>query len=234
MDDINWPPQPNPNPFIPKKLQRELQMPHATAERELQFCTQLIQQFQQSAPFVIFSHAEKSDDLELQASPLIKHMTEINLDELNLKSYLPPCERIFQTKHIEPFHDEQAPAVSPNEKTQGGIAILKLQSLCPFKAFAEKRLHAYPLENPQPGLRASDRGNFLHTVLEKIWQELTDQSTLLSLSDVALRDLINQCIDHALHSSILPVRERTQYSIEKQRQQRPVWDWLNLKKSPGI
>ncbi len=36
LDDSNWPAQPKPNPFIPKRLQRELKMPHASAERELE------------------------------------------------------------------------------------------------------------------------------------------------------------------------------------------------------
>ncbi|TAK75314.1 MAG: hypothetical protein EPO11_05635, partial [Gammaproteobacteria bacterium] len=161
MDDLSWPPQPKPNPFIPKLLQRELHMPHATAERELMFCETLTKQFQQSAQQVIFSHAEKNEELELQASPLIRNIPLIEVNHLELLPYQSPGERIYLARKTEYLLDEVAPPQLENESIRGGVSVIKQQALCPFKAFAEWRLHAHELEKTSPGLRTKDRGNIV-------------------------------------------------------------------------
>ncbi len=231
MDDIAWPPQPKPNPFIPKKLQREMHMPHATAERELRFCTTLTQHFQQSAGEVIFSYAEKNEDLTLQASPLIRSMPEIKIEHLQLPSYSTPSVRIYQTKMLESLQDDQGPNVQPHEKVTGGVSILKLQALCPFKAFAEKRLYARALESPLPGLRPKDRGELVHSVLEIIWNQLGDQANLLAKSPDELQDLINNSIAKAILAFQHHALSRIKYmQLEHQRLYTIVWDWLQIEK----
>jgi ATP-dependent helicase/nuclease subunit B len=231
MDDLSWPPQPRPNPFIPKRLQRELQMPHATAERELIYCEQLTQQFKHSANAVIFSHAEKNDELELQASPLIRDLPEINIDTLALETYLRPSERIYQTKAIETILDEMGPPIIGDEKIRGGISVIKQQALCPFKAFSEWRLHAHELENPLPGLRAKDRGTLIHKSLEMLWNRLNDHATLVMMEDEELSTIIHHCVDEALlafpHSRSTYVKY---ISLEKQRLHKLLWDWLQIEK----
>lgn len=231
MDDVSWPPQPRPNPFIPKSLQRELNMPHATAERELMFCQLLLEQFTQSASHLIFSHAEKHDELELQASPLIKHYPVISLEDLDLDTYLTPAERIHQTKHIETISDDQAPALITTEPVRGGVNVIKQQALCAFKAFSECRLHAQELEQPLPGLRAKDRGNLIHKTLELLWNQLENQAQLLALKKDKLDQLIQECIDHALTTTPHGRNDHTQYlALEKQRLHSLINDWLSLEK----
>ena len=44
MDDQSWPPSAAPNPLLPARLQRELGMPHASAQRELLFARHLTEQ----------------------------------------------------------------------------------------------------------------------------------------------------------------------------------------------
>ena len=39
MTDSAWPAPAKPNPFLPRALQREFDLPHATPERELRFTT---------------------------------------------------------------------------------------------------------------------------------------------------------------------------------------------------
>ncbi|MCE3254211.1 MAG: hypothetical protein K0Q67_3231, partial [Cellvibrio sp.] len=50
-----WPPVPAPNPLLPASLQRTQKMPHASAERELQFARALTEHYRQCAPLVVFS-----------------------------------------------------------------------------------------------------------------------------------------------------------------------------------
>lgn len=231
MDDLAWPPQPRPHPFIPKSLQRELHMPHATAERELTFCKMITNQFKQSASHLIFSHADQNEALELQPSPLIRDLCKINKDDLRLKSYIPPSQKIFNAKKIELIIDEKAPDVLIDEKIRGGISVIKQQALCPFKSFSEWRLHAHAIESPLPGLRAKDRGTVIHKSLEILWNELKDHTTLISLSDSELNNLIDQSVDIALCTVPNSHSEFIQYiSLEKRRLNKLIWEWLQLEK----
>jgi ATP-dependent helicase/nuclease subunit B len=232
LDDMTWPPQPKPNPFIPKKLQRDLCMPHATAERELTFCSSLMEQFKQSATQIIFSHASKRDEMELQASPLIKNILEITSKDFRLSPYQTPCENIFAAKQQETICDNTAPALTQDVTIRGGVSVIKQQALCPFKAFAEWRLHAHELENPLPGMRAKDRGSLLHHALDQIWKRLENHATLMNLSDNELQELIIDCIEQACLSVIPALHERANYiKLEKQRLHRLLWDWLQLEKT---
>lgn len=229
LDDLSWPPQPKPHPLIPKSLQRELQMPHATAERELLFCQLLMQQFNQSAEQIIFSHAEKNDELELQASPLIQNYSP--LIDLELDAFLSLCQRIYNSKNLTYFIDDVAPAINANEKIRGGVSIIKHQALCPFKAFAEWRLHAHPIESPLPGLRAKDRGDIIHKTLELIWNEIKTHETLISMEEEVLAKLITDSIEKAMDASSHTKKELIEYiTLEKKRLHKLISDWLALEK----
>lgn len=229
MDDLAWPPAPKPNPFIPKRLQRELKMPHATAERELTFCSEMTKQFKQSAHHTIFSYAEKNKELELQPSSLIKDLTLIKKTDLRLEEYHSPQLRVFQSKQLETLIDESAPPVISDEKIRGGVNVIKQQALCPFKSFAEWRLHARELESPLPGLRAKDRGTLLHKVLELVWNQLQTQAKLIEIEDEDLYHIITNCIDHALSNT--QHNEFIQYiSLEKKRLYQLVRSWLQIEK----
>lgn len=231
MDDVAWPPQPKPNPLIPKALQRDLHMPHATAERELSFCRSMLDQFKHAAPHVIFSHAETADDLELQASPLIRDLVSISLDALHVPDYISVTQQIFAAKKIETIFDDVAPPIRQDEMIRGGVSVLKQQALCPFKAYAEWRLHARELEQPLPGLRASDRGNIIHKILELLWNELQDQEKLLALDETVLKDRLDKCIADIVQHSAESHQEYPQYlALEKQRLFNLIYDWLQIEK----
>lgn len=231
MDDLSWPPPPKPNPFIPKRIQRELQMPHATAEREHKFCLILLAQFRQCASQLIYSYGEKNNEIELQPSPLIWDAREIKLSDLNLTPYFTPHEQIYHSRKIESLCDDMAPALIAVEKIRGGINVIKQQASCPFRAFSEWRLHAHELEKPMPGLRAKDRGNVLHKALEMLWNKIQDHASLISLSDTSLEQIIESCVSEALTVLPTPQLANRQYiSLEKQRLKQLILGWLNLER----
>ncbi len=231
MDDLSWPPQPRPHPLIPKSLQRELNMPHATAERELTFCKTITQQFKDSAQHIFFSYATKNDNLELQPSPLIRDLTTISLEQLELDNYLSPAERIYHSKKIDVLADEKAPTLTTTDKVTGGISIIKLQALCPFRAFAECRLYARELESPLPGLRPKDRGNIMHKALELIWNEIGNHATLVNSDENYLHELINRHIEYAITTVPHSRSHYKQYiTLEKQRLFKIIKEWLQLEK----
>lgn len=227
MDDISWPSQPKPNPFIPKQLQRELNMPHASAERELGYCQAMTQLFKSSAQSIIFSYARMHDDNHAQPSPLIRDLPESN----EYSAYHASSKEIFQHKSLEQITDDTAPEIMANEQPTGGVKIIQNQALCPFKAFSESRLGARDLESPLPGLRSKERGTIVHQVLELCWKELQTQEKLLAASDNELNVLLDASIDKALSEHAIPQHQQSSYlSLEKQRLKKLILEWFAIEK----
>ncbi len=236
LDDTTWPSAPKPNPLIPQRLQKMLQMPHATSERELIYCEKLIGQLKSSATQIIFSYPLKNGDVDLRPSALLNSIEPITLKEIQLSSFASPAQKIFAAQALEKLVDETAPPILANEEIRGGTHIFKLQAACPFKAFAELRLHARRLEMPTLGLRAIDRGIIVHKALELIWQEIKDSSKLATLLEQELKQIIHDCAEQALHF-ILNATGETEIpnprylALELVRLEKILFDWLTLETS---
>ena len=231
MDDTTWPPSPKPNPFIPQQLQKTCLMPHATAERELQFCTLITEQLTNSADTVIFSHPLHDAETEVRASSLLNTFSEMNVHDLLLPMHVSPATYSYSYKKIEKLSDNIAPSLNINASITGGAKIFELQAACPFRAFAELRLHARPIDTTSPGLRALDKGNIVHKALELIWTELKDSTTLMLKSDEELKALITSGIQQAIYKVTDGNQKNSHYlKLELQRLEKIVWDWLTLEK----
>jgi ATP-dependent helicase/nuclease subunit B len=232
LDDMTWPASAKPNPFIPYRLQKALNMPHATADKEFAYSKKLTEQLQQSARNCIFSHAIKNAECEFRPSPLTKHAPEIKLAQLTLSSFISPAQHILASRMIELLQDEQAPAISTKEKMPGGTAIFKQQAACPFKAFAEIRLQAKPLESPTLGLRAQDRGKIIHRALEYIWRIILTSAKLAEYDNLAIEQLLTACISQAIHTVTGKEPAHSRYlSLEADRLQNLLWHWMQLEKN---
>lgn len=230
-DDTRWPAPAKPNPFIPYRLQTLLQMPHATAERELHYCVRLMEQITAQTPFCIVSHAMQSADGELRASQLIQAIPEITLDELPLAHFQPLAPLIYQNRQIEYIIDVKARAIQPNELIRGGVSILKLQAACPFKAFAEIRLQAKSFDDAGIGLRSTDRGNIVHHALELFWQDIHDSKQLSELSDHDLKNIIQRVAQCAIESfTEQSIQTKRYYELECKRLTHLLYDWLQIEK----
>lgn len=233
LDDSNWPATPKPNPLIPQRLQKTLNMPHATTERELLYSETLIKQLKTSASEnVIFSYPENNEDIPLRPSSLLHSVESITIDELALSDFSSSAKTIFATQQLETFTDETAPPIEDNENIRGGTHIFKQQAACPFKAFAELRLHARFIDPPILGLRPIDRGNIMHKALELIWQSIKNSTTLKSLSENELKDIVHRSAAQAIKHVLKPLdneEANTRYLLlELQRLEKILLDWLLL------
>lgn len=231
LHDEVWPPSPKPNPFIPYSLQRQWDMPHASAEREYQFCQELTKRFSQSAAEVIFSYPVQEQDRELRESPLLKNFDET---ELQLTEDPTAALQIFASQDMEILEDDHAPAVTSDEKIRGGTFIFQAQAVCPFRAFAQVRLGATGLETPQSGLNAMERGTLLHSCLEYLWKDLQTYKALINLTKDEMNTLIDNSIELALqqHPAEQALGQRF-IRIEKRRLHRLIERWLDLEKERG-
>ena len=224
LDQENWPRAPTPNPFIPIQVQKKFGLPHASAERELYFCEILIKRLKRSAKEVIFSYVNQIEDRVIAPSYFLADIPEVVLD---LPKFVCQAKRIYASKKMEEL-DDTAVILVPDELKHTGVRLIELQALCPFRAFAEFRLHAQGLKQFESGVSKIKRGILVHAALERFWQEVKTQQQLCELSQEALHGLINDCIHNALAQEHFSA---SLYRLEQQCLHRLLHFWLEAEKN---
>lgn len=179
--------------FIPHALQRQLAMPHALAERELQLAKQLIERLQNGCQRIVFSYPSMAADQPNLPSPFITMYAP-------WQPIGPPSEPNHYALLSSP-DNYQLPLLD-QEPIKGGTTLLANQAKCPFKAFAAHRLHAKAVETRAEGLDARERGQITHRILEHLWQQLKSQENLCTLSPETLDEWIETIIGKTLQASL--------------------------------
>jgi ATP-dependent helicase/nuclease subunit B len=128
---------------------------------------------------------------------------------------------------LEEFSDGTAPAYQAGGEVRGGTGILKSQSLCPFRAFAEYRLEAGGPNDACFGFDPMQRGGFLHKALELAWGRLRTQAQLLSLSDDGLQILAREVAAEAVDANGGDPFHRQTAQVERERLRDLLLEWLN-------
>jgi probable DNA repair protein len=195
-----WPPPARPDPLLPLPLQLGAGIDEASAEGQGARALQLQQRWQQTSPLCIFSWSHADEGTPGDGSPLLppgSAPTDSSGAMLSLERWLSA-----QAPSLQIWADRTQPLQPPEGVLKGGTHLLELQSQCPFRAFAELRLHALPLESPQPGVSPRLRGMILHRALELFWRQMETQAALAaaapSLRQQRARDSVTQAIGEAL------------------------------------
>lgn len=184
-----WPRPPAPNPFLPLSLQRQYNLPRHSSRRELDWAIRTSHRLLHSAAEAVVSHAQQDHERMLRPSPLFEELPE----------FVPGAQpALWRSAALESLEDEHAPALASGLIEKGGTRILELQAQCPFRAFAEIRLGAQPLESAASGLNPRDRGSLLHLVLEKVWDRLGSHAELIRRSTQELTEIVDDAIEQAL------------------------------------
>ncbi|MEM1113396.1 MAG: PD-(D/E)XK nuclease family protein [Pseudomonadota bacterium] len=231
----NWPPTPRPNPFIPQPLQRQYDLPRATAEREWRFVEQLTAQFLWGASEVIASYSVETDGVPELPSPLVRDWPRTAQPEATADPVAPHWLAVREAHTLGPALPDNAPVVGADEAARlgGGSGLLEDQANCPFRAFARRRLKVTPLSEPSVGLTAAERGSLLHSALYILWGELGDSRALGQMDTDALQSLAAGSAGQAL-SEDRRVRERVDkplLDLEEQRLSRLLQQWLALERA---
>lgn len=237
LHDGIWPPAPQPNPFLPLALQRKYNMPHASAERELEYTQHQMQRLLNSADDVVLSSPQRDGEQGLQPSKLIASFPLTILEALSLDLRSPLTEFIA-TAATETLEESLAPQVRDDERITGGSWILKQQSACPFRAFAAVRLKAQDLSQPDLGLAPSLRGALVHAALEYLWNTLKNSETLHAQDEEQLDRLIHEATSAAIREQMpYALSNSTRYflKLDRERIEILIRDWLALEKNrPGF
>lgn len=199
MDEDTWPGRAQPNPFLPVRLQRELAMPRASADRELAHARSVTSGVIGSAPSVVISFPRNDGDRPLRPSPVIAAWAR-TADPLEI-SPVPRCaDRIFAAGMRESITDESGPPLPAGGPVRGGTQVISDQAACPFRSFARHRLNARALDAVDVGISRLDRGRLIHHVMQHLWQSLKDHATLAVKPAEEIRQLVDESVGAAMKS----------------------------------
>lgn len=200
LDDMNWPPPPRPNPFLPLTLQRARMLPDASPALALERAQRTTIRWLAAAPEIVVSYPAAAGEQELRRSPLLAGLSESALDSCTRGAYyrwmdvLPPgaADEIFEDSRATPLPDGAAP--------RGGASLLRAQAACPFQAFARYRLHTTDFPVATLGLNPLAHGNVLHEALHNCWQEIGDPARLRQLDERTIEGITRRATGRAVRN----------------------------------
>ena len=235
-DDV-WPTAPEPNPFVPLTQQREHSVPESGAPGMLESARIRHERLCSSADEIILSYFTADEDREVRPSPLLFAHDTLSYEDLCVAKHHEYKKVVFQERHLDEVEDDRAGSITEKTNVRGGVAILERQSSCPFRAFAGIRLGARDVGEPGIGVDARRHGEFVHRMLERIWQHLKTSEALAALEESALEELcreasveaIGDCLDRNGPDLSPTVRE-----LEAQRLTRLALSWLDVESARSM
>lgn len=190
LTDDTWPRKAPANPFVSTEVRKAFGLPGASPMRDLRAAQDLNDRLLGSGRKVLLSHPQRFHDEPLRPSPLIAQIEEVTETFLDLGSSRSFVEQLMIGSKTEVV-DDYAPALH-DAQASGGASLLKAQSACPFRGFAQYRLYATDIDVPVPGFDPRQRGNFVHDLMQRIWDRLQDKNTLMSWTPQALDKFIRE------------------------------------------
>ena len=231
LHDEAWPGAPNPNPFLPLGLQRAAGLPRCSPERELAFATLITERLLASGEDLVLSYPIRDGERDLAPSPLILRVSKAAPADLALWQGDDYTSVVQRSREVERVVDEIGPPLPEGARQRGGTTVFKYQAACPFRAFAELRLHAETMEKPESGLAPRERGTLVHGVLERVWREVKSQAALCERTDIpeVIRTAVAESVAalEADRGAALPLRFA---ALERRRLENLIAEWLEIEK----
>lgn len=230
-ESTNWPAANQANPLLPRSVLREYKMPGSGPEREQHYAAQLLEGYCTAAPEIVFSWCQYQGDAENTLSPMLGHIQELKSFET---AFILQSREMAQSEQlgalIEFCDDDVVGQPLLHSQLKGGSGIIKSQSQCPFKAYAEYRLNIRSTDEIQEGVKANDRGTLVHRVLEAFWKQVKNQQQLVKILQDSdhLDSLINQILEDEMirFKTEVHLFPKALYELERQRTFQLVQDWV--------
>jgi len=222
-----WPRPVAVDPLLPIEIQRRLGMPCVTADDCVAEARAIIGSWRARAGELVLSWPRRENDTDVDGTPLAPP------EALPLEPQAPWVTRerlVFAAATLEALPDDAVPPLEGGA-VHGGARVLELQSHCPFRAFAELRLCALPLEEPQAGFDRRLRGIVLHRALQRVWADLGSQQALLRLDAADCDRKIAAAIERSM-VEVLPAEAGPRsVALERDWQLRAIGHLLALERA---
>lgn len=222
-----WPRPVAVDPLLPIEIQRRLGMPCATATDCVDDARSIIGAWRAQADELVLSWPRRENDTDVDNTPLLP----ADAGALMRPPSQATRERlVLASAVLEPLPGDRVPPLQ-GATAHGGARVLELQSQCPFRAFAQLRLRAEPLEEPQAGMDRRLRGIVLHRALQRFWTDLGSQQALLRLDAGACAARVSAAIDQSLAEVLPPHSGPRTTALERDWQSRAIGHLLALERA---
>lgn len=185
LTEQRWPEAPRPDPYVPLSEQRRCGWDGAGARQRLEQARWVQSQWAGATSRLVLSHAQQDGDLRLRPSPLLPAAEAAAWEAVHEVALAAECAASFASRGALPPHPGHSAQALPR-----GLQRLRLQQECAFRSQAEVRLGAAQPPFISEGIHPRVRGQLLHAVLERLWQEVRSQEQLLKLDDQARGELV--------------------------------------------
>jgi ATP-dependent helicase/nuclease subunit B len=139
--------------------------------------------WQGAASEVIFSWPRQQGDARLLRSTLVPVAPAF----ASPAAHATRAATVRAAGRLVPWVDTGLPPLVAAAGIVGGVRVLELQSLCPFRAAAEIRLDARALDTPTPGVSPRGRGELMHAALATFWGDIGSHAELLARGAAGLQ-----------------------------------------------
>jgi probable DNA repair protein len=218
LDRDQWPPRPQPNPFLPIPLQRAHGMPQADAAAARITAEAAWQYARCAARTLVVSWPAARHEEATQPSWMLQ----------SLALYEAPSAQptAAQETRLETIPDPVPPLRA--KRIPGGTRGLSLQSSCPLRAFLETRLGARELDTPSRGIAPWRRGLLAHRALEFLYGGLGGSAGFQGAQELA--EQIDAAVQRAATDQLADVRglQRRLLDLEQARLSGRIQDLLEL------
>ncbi len=221
-----WPRPVAIEPLLPIEVQRRLAMPRVTPEASVDEARAIMDRWRAGADKLVMSWPCRENDTEVDGTPLVPEGTP------KLERPVPHATRerlVLAAARLESLADSGLPPLQGI--AHGGARVIELQSHCPFRAFAQLRLQAEPLEEPVAGVDRRLRGIVLHRALQSFWNELGSQRSLVRLADQECADRVRAAIERALAEALPAGSGARTVALERDWQRRAIGHLLELERA---
>ncbi len=223
LGEETWPPSYSGTPFIPSSVGRKFGIPGSSRDLVRIERESLTAELFSTAPIIAASWSGRLSPLAARFVQPVSESATAWAGKSSWQSYKPAI--------LEERTDNFGPPYLPVATARGGTGIIKSQSLCPFRAFAEYRLSSGAPEEGCLGFDGRDRGGHLHTALEFVWKNLRTQQNLKATSKADLARLIAEAALHAVRIDESSSFGKIVGQVEIERLKTVISDWLDIERS---
>lgn len=236
VSDVDWPAVPRPNPFVPRHMQKQANLPRVSHEQMLEEARVLTNHWRTCANEIVFSYVSQIDKVEAQPSSLFSDLGGERDDGSDATSR----KLVNQSELIQHGHPWSTYSVSdvireyqqPNgskiavDDVKAATRLLRNQAQCPFKGWAVHRARLEESEGPIPRFpNPAQRGSIFHYVVAEILSVAKTQEQLQKLGEKTLFKAIDKVLADSDETKTLPKRF---LKHERTRLLRWIKEWLAI------
>lgn len=236
VSDVDWPAVPRPNPFVPRHMQKQANLPRVSHEQMLDEARELTNHWRTCANEIVFSYVSQIDKVEAQPSSLFSDLSKekgseakesapVVVNRIELIQHGHPWSTYSASDSIREYQQSNGSKIAI-EDVKAATRLLRNQAQCAFKGWAVHRAKLEEAEAPiSRFLNPAQRGTLFHEVAAEILRGAKTQDQLGLLDERTVFEAIDKIVKKSDDAKGLPTRF---LKHEKTRLHRWIKAWVKF------